>query len=649
MKKLKYILALLVLTSLINGCGAPTSSKIIEKMFETEISSASIDVHIDIDLDADVDDEDVTSIIKTDLQILAQDIRNRDDVIVNITGTSNVIIFGDEYQNKEAIDIYYKGDNSQELYYFYSDDNKYYIYPNNIINGIEVDKDKNKKIKKSLNNICKKAKVGKKLETFNGEACYSLEIIPTSKQHEEIINIFLSLIGIEDDERDIYLSQFEEKYGLELQEVLEKLNITNTLYVSKENNYLVGFKIGIDETSIDDLIDDINDTGLMEISDVYINSFDVEVTFSEINNIDIDIPASLDEADKAPLSSMNINKSPDEGKYDEASHSFSLYDDLGYKICELKVPKECDVVYEYEDMTSVSVAYYTDYFSMLHFSARTDSTLERYVLFGIEPDDAFYKYYKCECDRDEVNGIEIYKIYLSYMLMDSSREAYYILVPYYDSLGTKSTFQIEINEEFYNNWDNGAKSTISYLFRKAKSGKVDSFIERDFSINGSTLDNGGELYNEQTGEFTLYSNVGYQLETFSIPDGYYMDKYEADGSYYLIINNDKTIDFYDRRIGIYNKTDINLIDYLLEGKTVVDENEKLNKLHARIEKLGDYTCFIVDYSYGSNVIKRHQVLIEYSTYSGEHDFIAIDLSEGMMNNWDNGTKDIILDILNVPQ
>lgn len=352
---------------------------------------------------------------------------------------------------------------------------------------------------------------------------------------------------------------------------------------------------------------------------------------------------SHEEEEQEPLSIREkINTNVSEGAYNELTHKFSLYDFDGFKICQLSLPPSCEIVFEADEKTSFTIMVKTRDYYTLWISQYVVEGEDKYILYGTVPDENYYQDYECEYELIEKDELTLYKVHSSYTFNDKQYDNYKIMVPYYNLDGNEKFIEIKLEDKFYNDWDDGLDKVIYSLFINSFNGNGDSLLEHQDIYPLVTDDM--ELYNEETGEFTLYSDAGYPLETFSVPKGFSMHNYYDDGSYYVLISDD-LYDYERLTIRIYNKTDIKLVDYLIDGKTEVTEGDKLVRLSAKQDKIGDYNCFIVDYAYGRIVTNKHQVLVEYSTYLGDEDFIAIDMPEEMINDWDNGTREIVKDML----
>lgn len=339
-----------------------------------------------------------------------------------------------------------------------------------------------------------------------------------------------------------------------------------------------------------------------------------------------------------------VNNNIDDGAYSDLTHTFALYNRDGYKICNLSLPPNCELEYESEEKTFFSVSLSLENFYMIYISAYDSAGIGDYILTGTEPNEYVYPDFKCDYEQIENDDIQYYKVHYSTTKDNETTDYYTVVVPYIDLEGNNKFFDIEIDKDFYNDWDDGTGKAIAYLLRKTDDGDGDSLIE-DHEVNSLQPDLGTiSIIDEDKGEFTLFSSEGYKILSFKQPDDYKMNSYSDRGRHFTLGKKDDEI---RQRIEIRGFLDTPLYEYVVEEEMPDSTYYADFTCQCTEEVLGNYPCSIYDftYSFAGYDYERFVILFEFDLLSGEHEYVSIEISEKLFEKWDESTKDIIIEML----
>lgn len=172
-----------------------------------------------------------------------------------------------------------------------------------------------------------------------------------------------------------------------------------------------------------------------------------------------------------------INTNPADGAYNENTHTFSLYNMDNDKICELRMPKDCEMYYDKGDGMCYTIFTYVNGVSYMDIRGFITGGFKTINLDGV-PYEKLYDSYTCDYEWIEDGDVKFYKIHeQSAQGGEKVTQLYYILVPYIDRDGEEQFFSIELDDGFYWSWDSGAEKVIIYMLRHAYDANHDSLIE----------------------------------------------------------------------------------------------------------------------------------------------------------------------------
>lgn len=334
---------------------------------------------------------------------------------------------------------------------------------------------------------------------------------------------------------------------------------------------------------------------------------------------------------------------------DKKIKTFDLYNNKGEKICEFCLPSRCNIETEGAKKTSYEIKYNTirlskiDYF-MLNISSTASNEVGNYIVDGKVPNKTRYPNFECEYETIDNNGIQYYKTHYSVEDFDGKTDSYCVLVPYTDMNGNLCFIVIELDEAFYDGWDKGNGNIIAYLLQNTQDGEDDSLIEEHEIVKANSTDiDTMTPYDEIEGEFTLFDDKGYKISTFKFPKGYKLSSYSDDGRWVTI---EEKIKYQTASIKIHDYVRTPIYE-LLEGEIPDSKYYKEFECEYTEEVLGNYECMIFKYKYkdSGEYYEKMDIAIAYAKRGGEIDYIDIEIPTKIMEQWDSGGKDIIIEML----
>ena len=155
-----------------------------------------------------------------------------------------------------------------------------------------------------------------------------------------------------------------------------------------------------------------------------------------------------------------------------------------------------------------------------------------------------------------------------------------------------------------------------------------------------------DFYDEKSGEFKLYDYYDNLLYTFKMPKGYSMSYYdENDGNYYSLSSDDwEYID-----IEMYTTL---AVEYIIDNEQPDEDWYPNFECEYEEGKIGDTDVYFVSYSYDSSsgdyTYDYACILIPYHDDRLDKDkAITIELSDGLAEDWGNGSEKVIEELLMV--
>ena len=290
-KKIAILAGALSLSfAVLTGCGTPKVEDILDGMYDTEIESAEIEMEVDIDVEAG----DYAFAANASLSgEIAEDIYHLD-------GSVKYEVLGDK--DSQDFEVYMEMDGDTATVYYNMDDTWYVQETDTADAGVEIDDKMIEKIQDATKDLYANAEVAKKTEKVGDEECYVLTVKPSGEDWASFIQTVVKEADVE-DEWDEACETLEDELDLTVEDLLDYLNFEATLYVSKENKYLVKSEMdfsGIDIAGIIDSVEnlaDYLDAADMDADDIAINSFSISIEYSNINDTEVEIPDDvIDEA-----------------------------------------------------------------------------------------------------------------------------------------------------------------------------------------------------------------------------------------------------------------------------------------------------------------------------------------------------------------